>query len=137
VALVGGIASGKIFEVNMTHTTRYPKKKPLLFPVPQDDVEERILTWIRGIVQSNHQLVGVLERLRHSYKALLAGKPVTDSEKILWQVEVAVKDAEKSKKALDSLGGRVGHNNRAVRPRLFPRSSPIRRAPDLSKSVPQ
>jgi hypothetical protein len=86
--------------VNMAYTTRMANKKPLLFPVPQDDVEERLLTWIRGIVQSNHELVGVLERLRHSYKALLAGNPVTDAVAILWQIEVALKDAERSKNAL-------------------------------------
>jgi hypothetical protein len=105
LVLADGIGSAKIFEVNMTHTTRHPSKKPLLFPVPQDDVEERILAWIHGIVQSNYQLVGALERLRHSYKALLAGKPVTDAEKSLWQVEVAVKGAERSKGALDSERG--------------------------------
>jgi hypothetical protein len=88
--------------VNMTYTTRPPTKKPLRFPVPQDDVAARLLSWIRGTVQSNHELVGALERLRHSYGALLAGTSVPDAEAILWQVEVALKDAERSKNALAS-----------------------------------
>jgi hypothetical protein len=86
--------------VNMTYAARPPNKKPIRFPVPQDDVAARLLSWIRGTVQSNYELVGALERLRHSYRALLAGTSVPDSEAILWQVEVALKDAERTKNAL-------------------------------------
>jgi len=87
-------------EGNMTYTARPPNKKPLRFPVPHDDVTTRLLSWIRGIVQSNHELVDALERLRFSYKALLAEASVRDAEPILWQVEVALKDAERSRNAL-------------------------------------
>jgi hypothetical protein len=86
----------------MTDSTRPLKKKLLTLPVPQDDVETQLLIWIRGVVQSNHALVGALKPLRNSYKALLAGKSVTDAEEILWQVEVALLDTERSKNVLAS-----------------------------------
>ena len=86
----------------MTDSTRPLKKKLLTLPVPQDDVETQLLIWIRGVVQSNHELVGAMKRLRNSYKALLAGKSVTDAEEILWQVEVALMDTERSKDMLAS-----------------------------------
>ena len=91
----------------MSYAATTPNKKPLRFPVPHDDVTIRILKWIRGIVRSNHELVGALERLRLSYKALAAGKPARDAEQILWQVDVALKNAERSNNALalDSLRG--------------------------------
>jgi hypothetical protein len=89
--------------VNMTDSTRPLKKKLLTLPVPQDDdVETQLLIWIRGVVQSNHELVGVMKRLRHSYKTLLAGKSVIDAEEILWRVEVALMDTERSKNVLAS-----------------------------------
>jgi hypothetical protein len=45
-------------------------------------------------------LVDVLEQLPFVYKALLAVTSVRDAGPILWQVEVALKDAERSKNAL-------------------------------------
>jgi hypothetical protein len=84
----------------LTDTTIPPNKKPLRFPVAQDDVTTRLLSWIRGIVQSNQELVSALERLRLSYEVLLAGTSVTDAEAILWQVEVALKGAERSRNSL-------------------------------------
>jgi hypothetical protein len=84
----------------MTYAARPPNKKPLRFPVTHDDVTTQLLSWIRGIVQSNHELVDALERLRFSYKEHLAGTSVRDAETILWQVEVALKNAERSKNAL-------------------------------------
>jgi hypothetical protein len=87
----------------MTDSTRPLNKKLLTLPVPQDDdVETQLLIWIRGVVQSNHELVGAMKRLRHSYKALLAGKSVTDAEDILWQVGVALMGTEESKNVLAS-----------------------------------
>jgi hypothetical protein len=86
----------------MTDSTRPLKRKLLTLPVPQDDVETQLLNWVRGVVQSNHELVGVMKRLRHSYKTLLAGKSVIDAEEILWRVEVALMDTERSKNVLAS-----------------------------------
>jgi hypothetical protein len=84
----------------MTYAPRPPNKKPLRFPVPHDDVTTRLLNWIRGVIQSNHELVDALERLRFSYKEHLAGRSLRDAETILWQVEFALKNAERSKNAL-------------------------------------
>jgi hypothetical protein len=84
----------------MTYTARPPNKKPLRFPGPHDDVTTRLLNWVRGIVQSNHELVDALERLRFSYKEHMAGTSVRDAERILWQVELALKNAERSNNAL-------------------------------------
>jgi hypothetical protein len=39
----------------MTDPTRRLKKGLLTLPVPQDDVETQLLSWIRGVVQSNHE----------------------------------------------------------------------------------
>ena len=77
------------------------------FAVPRDDIGLQILNWVRGVVRSNNELVPALERLRSSYELLLAGKPVTDSEQVLWQVEGALMGAEGSKSALaiDALSG--------------------------------
>ncbi len=81
----------------MPRTKRPSPNKVLEFPVPQDDVGPQLLSWVRGVVRSNDEFVPALERLRRSYNVLLAGKPVTDAEEILWQVEGALKDAERSK----------------------------------------
>jgi hypothetical protein len=86
----------------MTDSTRPLKKKLLTLRVPQDDVETQLLILIRGVVQSNHELAGEMKRSRHSYKALLVGKSVTDAEEILWQVEVALMSTEGSKNVLAS-----------------------------------
>jgi hypothetical protein len=84
----------------MTYAPRPPNKKPLRFAAPHEDLHTRLVRWIRGVVQSNHELVDALQQLRLSYKALPAGTPVRDAELILSQVEVALKDAERSKNAL-------------------------------------
>jgi hypothetical protein len=111
----------------MTYAARPPNKKPLLFPVPHDDVTTRLLNWIREIVESNHELVNVSERLRFSFKEQLVGASVRDTETILWQVELAPKDPERSRTRLRRLrcGGRIEHNPRAVR-RRQPRVSRVR-----------
>jgi hypothetical protein len=77
-----------------------PPDKLLGFPGSQDSVETKLLRWVRGVVLSNDQLVGALERLRSSYKVLQTGKSVPDAAETLWAVEVALRDAEKSRSAL-------------------------------------
>ena len=71
----------------MTYAARQPNKKPLRFPVPHEDVTTRLLSWVRGIVQINHEFADAF--LRFSYKALLAGTSARDGEPLLWQVELA------------------------------------------------
>jgi hypothetical protein len=84
----------------MTNAKNPPDKKLLGFPESQESVETKLFSWIRGVVLSNDQLVGALERLRGSYKLLQTGKSVPDAAEILWAVEVALSDAEKSRSAL-------------------------------------
>jgi hypothetical protein len=75
----------------MTYAARPLNKRPLRLPVPHDGVTTRLLSRI---------LVYVSERLRFVCKPLLAVTSVRDAGPILWQVEVAPKDAERSKNAL-------------------------------------
>jgi hypothetical protein len=42
-------------------------------------------------------LEAALERIRHSYKLIQAGKPAKDADEILAQVEAALKNAKKAK----------------------------------------
>jgi hypothetical protein len=47
----------------MTYAARQPNKKPLRFPVTHDDVTTRLLSWVRGIVQINHEFTDAFLRL--------------------------------------------------------------------------
>jgi hypothetical protein len=60
------------------------------------DVGLELVDWVRTIVQSNQELVSVLERLRCSYTLLLAGTSITDAEEILWQVDGALLNVKRS-----------------------------------------
>jgi hypothetical protein len=71
--------------------------KVLQFAVPRLAAEEHLEQWIRGIVQSNSDMENALERLRNSYKAMLAGKPLTDADEILMAVETALGSVEKTR----------------------------------------
>jgi hypothetical protein len=84
----------------MTNVKKPPSKKLIGFPGSQDSVETVLLRWVRGVVLSNDQLVDALEHLRSSYKVVQTGKSVPDAAEILWQVEVALRDAERSRSAL-------------------------------------
>ncbi len=69
----------------------------LPFSVPQQAVEEKIETWIRGVLQSNDDLVNALVRLRDLYGAISVGEPVRDEDEILAQVQAALKGAARAK----------------------------------------
>jgi hypothetical protein len=90
----------------MTNAKKLPEKKLLGFPASHDSVEAKLLSRVRGIVQSNDQLVDALERLRRSYKVLQTEKSVPDAAEILWEVEVALSDAQRSRNALASKSSR-------------------------------
>lgn len=47
--------------------------------------------------KSNHELVAALERIRDSYKAMMAGESISNAEGILITVEASLKKAEKAK----------------------------------------
>jgi hypothetical protein len=84
----------------MANARKLPDKKLLGFPALHGSVEMKLLGWIRGVLQSNDQLVEALEHLRRSYKVLQTGKSVPDAAEILWQVELALSDAQRSRNAL-------------------------------------
>ena len=81
----------------MPHAKKPSNERLLEFATPQVGIGAQLVTWVRGIVRSNNELVPALERLRSSYRVLLAGKSVTDAEVVLWQVEGALKNAERAK----------------------------------------
>jgi hypothetical protein len=61
----------------------------------QKDIEVRLEDWFRSIVQSNHDLATALERLRDTYRKLLAENPVSASyHAVLIGVEATLRDAE-------------------------------------------
>jgi hypothetical protein len=84
----------------MTNWKKQPSKKLVGFPGSRDSVETKLLSWVKGVVLSNDQLVDALEHLRSSYKVLQTGKSVPDAADTLRQVEVALRDAERSRSAL-------------------------------------
>jgi len=92
----------------MSHAKK-PSNKLLEFSIPPDRIGLQLVTWVRGIVKSNNELVSALSRLRRSYKALLAGMPVTDAEELLWQVEGALQEADRCKNAFASYSAREPH----------------------------
>jgi hypothetical protein len=62
--------------------------------VPQIVIDTQMEHWIRWTLESNIALAAALKRLRDSYKLVQAGKPVEDSEKILAEVDAALKTVE-------------------------------------------
>jgi hypothetical protein len=60
----------------------------------QESVEMQIANWIQRLAYSNSELVPALRYLRRSYRASESGPSLTDVEKILWQLEQALEDAE-------------------------------------------
>jgi hypothetical protein len=61
------------------------------------DVETKLVKWVRGVAESNDELVHALNRLRVSYKVLLSGESVTDAPEILREVDDALTCAAKAK----------------------------------------
>jgi hypothetical protein len=68
--------------------------KVLPFVVPEASREGTLEKWFRGVIQSNHDLITALERLRDSYQGLLAEKPLTEAdEAILLAVQITLNNA--------------------------------------------
>lgn len=76
-----------------------PRLKPssLEFAEPQEVIEAQLENWLKSTVKSNDELATALKRLRDSYCALLAGKPVKDDDELLMQVEAALRQADKAR----------------------------------------
>jgi hypothetical protein len=91
---------GHVVEMKVTDSKKVPSKKLLGFPASQDTLDTTLINWVRGLVQSNDQLADALECLRRSYRVVLAGNSVPDAAKVLWQVDIALNAAERSRNAL-------------------------------------
>ena len=76
--------------------TKKPPSNDFLETGYRQDVEMKLVTWIRGVAKSHTELVHALNRLRVSYRALLSGESVTDASEVLRQVEEALKGAVKA-----------------------------------------
>jgi hypothetical protein len=63
-----------------------------------NSIEVQLVNWIAGLVQSNIDLTNVLVRLRDSYTIALAGGLAADANDILAMVELALQDAEYTRK---------------------------------------
>jgi hypothetical protein len=72
--------------------------KVLQFAQPQASIEGELEKWFRGVMQSNHDLMSALERLRDSYKGLLAQKKVTETDQaVLMAVEITLRNARNAR----------------------------------------
>jgi hypothetical protein len=67
--------------------------KILPFAVPPASREGQLEKWFRGVIQSNHDLIAALERLRDSYQ-LLMQKPASEADQaVLLAVEITLNRA--------------------------------------------
>ena len=75
-----------------------PPCKVLPFVAPAPAIEGKLEKWFRGVMRSNHDLISALERLRDSYKGLLAQKTLTEADQaVLLAVEITLKDARNAR----------------------------------------
>ena len=81
----------------MPDTTRAPAKV-LQFEQSKASIEGELEKWFRGVMQSNHDLMSALERLRDSYRRLLAQRTVTEVDTaVLMAVEVTLRNARNAR----------------------------------------
>ena len=72
--------------------------KVIQFAPPQVPPEGELEKWFRGVMRSNHDLISALERLRDSYKGLLAQKTLTEADHaVLLAVEITLRDARNAR----------------------------------------
>jgi hypothetical protein len=126
----------------MRHANKLSNKKVLEFPVPHGGIGSELLHWIQGVVRSSNELVPALERLRLSYKVLRAGKHVTDSEVILWQVDEVLWQVEEVLwQVYEALADTQGSKNvlasNPFRGRREHRHLAVRRTPNIAVMAPR
>ncbi|MGC2399216.1 MAG: hypothetical protein WA510_05520 [Acidobacteriaceae bacterium] len=69
------------------------RSKVLPFAAPQPSREGALEKWFRGVIQSNHDLIAALERLRDSYQMLIQ-KPASEADQaVLLAVEITLSSA--------------------------------------------
>lgn len=74
-----------------------PPSRELIETGVRQDVEVKLVNWVRAVAESNNELVQALNRLRISYKVLLSGESVTDASQVLRQVDDALGGATKAR----------------------------------------
>ncbi len=68
--------------------------KILQFAVPEEPLEGKLEKWFRGVMQSNQDLMIALERLRDSYRGLLAEKTLSEADQaVLLAVQITLTNA--------------------------------------------
>ena len=72
--------------------------KVLQFATGQPSPEGQLEKWFLGVMKSNHDLISALERLRDSYKILLADKVVGEADRaVLLAVEITLRNARNAR----------------------------------------
>jgi hypothetical protein len=67
--------------------------KVLPFTVREPSREGQLEKWFRGVIQSNHDLIAALERLRDSYQVRMQ-KPASEADQaVLLAVEITLSQA--------------------------------------------
>jgi hypothetical protein len=70
-------------------------RKALPFVMPQAPIEGQPDKWFRGVIQTNHDLLTVLERRRDSYKGLSAKKAFSEAgHAVLVDVAITLSSAK-------------------------------------------
>jgi hypothetical protein len=81
----------------MVKPTKTPGKI-LPFVTGEPSPEGQLEKWFLGVMQSNRDLILALERLRDSYKILLADKVLGEAEKaVLLAVEITLRNARNAR----------------------------------------
>jgi hypothetical protein len=72
--------------------------KLLQFVTDEPSPEGQLEKWFLGVMQSNRDLITALERLRDSYKSLLADKVLSDADQaVLLAVEITLRNARNAR----------------------------------------
>jgi hypothetical protein len=72
--------------------------KVLQFVTDQPSPEGQLEMWFLGVMQSNHDLISALERLRDSYKTLLADKMHDEANQaVLLAVDITLRNARNAR----------------------------------------
>jgi hypothetical protein len=81
----------------MLKPTKAPGKV-LPFVAGEPSPEGQLEKWFLGVMQSNRDLISALERLRDSYKMLLADKVVGEADQaVLLAVEITLRNARNAR----------------------------------------
>jgi hypothetical protein len=98
------LAAKTLDGTDMRPARRKPLKKRRNYCLG-NDAGLKLLDWVRGTVQTSHELASVLERFRGSHDLPMAGLDITDAEEKLWQVDGALLRVERSTMCMSTILG--------------------------------